>query len=115
MKKIISILILILGLFSGCSKISDEDLQKAKDAVKNGAIIVDVRTPQEFAQKHIKDAINLPIEQIMKGNITLPQNKEIVVYCRSGSRSSMVAKVLIKKGWSVYDVATQGEWERELK
>jgi phage shock protein E len=90
-------------------------LIQAREAVKNGAIIVDVRTPEEFREKHIKGAINLPIDAIMKGNIKLPKGKEIVVYCRTGSRSRVSAKVLREKGWSVYDVATQGEWEREIK
>ena len=111
----IFILILSLGLFSACSKISDEELIQARDAVKNGAIIVDVRTPKEFREKHIKGAVNVPIDAIMKGQFKLPKDKELVLYCRTGSRSSMSAKVLKEQGWSVYDVATQGEWEREIK
>lgn len=115
MKKTITIFVLIVGLFLGCSKVSDEDLIKARKAVKNGALIVDVRTPQEFRVKHIMGSVNLPIQEIMKGKIPLPKNKEIVVYCRTGSRSSVSAKVLRELGWSVYDVATQSEWEREIK
>ena len=109
-------MILSVGLFSACSKVSDEELAKAHKAVANGAIIVDVRTPQEFKVKHVKGAINLPVEEIMKGPLRkLPKNKEIVVYCRTGSRSSASAKILKEKGWNVYDVATQSDWEREIK
>ncbi len=117
MKKIICLVVLIitLGLFSACTKISDEDLTIAREAVKNGAIIVDVRTPKEFNQKHIKGAINIPIESIMKNGINVPKDREIVVYCQTGSRSGMVARMLKKDGWGVYDVATQGEWEREME
>ena len=115
MKKIIFTVLSLVVLFSACSRVSDEDLLKAREAVSNGALIVDVRTPKEFRQKHIKGAVNLPIEEIMKGNIFLPKDREIVVYCRSGSRSSVSAKVLTQKGWSVYDVATQGDWEREVE
>lgn len=118
MKKIICILLLLAtaGLFSACSKVSDEDLAKAREAVKKGAVIVDVRTPKEFKENHISGAINVPIEDIMKGNVQrLPRDKEIVVYCRTGSRSATSAKVLKEKGWSVYDVATQSDWEREIK
>lgn len=115
MKKLIGVFLLIIALFSGCSSVSDEDLIKARVAVDNGALIVDVRTPQEFRKKHIKGAINLPIKEIMKGKINLPKNKEIVLYCRTGSRSSAVAKVLGEQGWSVYDVATQSDWERKIK
>jgi len=109
------LLALYISLFSGCSKVSDEDLLKAREAVKNGAIIVDVRTPKEFREKHVEGALNLPIEEIMKGHINLPKDKGIVIYCRSGSRSSASAKVLREQGWTVYDVATQSDWEREIK
>ena len=118
MKKIVCVLILVLtaGLFSACSKVNDEDLKKAHEAVEEGAIIVDVRTPQEYKQKHIDGAINLPIEEIMQGHLKkLPKNKEIVVYCRTGNRSNTGAKILREKGWSVYDVATQADWERKIK
>lgn len=88
----------------------------AREAVKNGAIIVDVRTPEEFKQKHIKGAINIPIDTIMKRGITtISKDKELVLYCRTGSRSSVSARVLKEQGWRVHDVATQGEWEREIK
>jgi len=117
LKKLVCLLLLLLtaGLFSACSKVSDEDLKKARKAVESGALIVDVRTPQEFKEKHIADARNLPIEKIMKGDINLPKDKEIVLYCRTGRRSSLSAKVLKEKGWIVYDVATQSDWERDVK
>ncbi|MEA3370288.1 MAG: rhodanese-like domain-containing protein [Campylobacterota bacterium] len=117
MKKLIClfILLLTLGLFSACSKVSDEDLAKARKAVENGGVIVDVRTVAEFKEKHIKGAINIPIEEIMKGRINLPKDKELVLYCRTGSRSATSAKVLREQGWIVHDVATQADWEREIK
>ena len=117
MKKFICLFLVLLtiGLFSACSKVSDEDLAKAREAVKNGALIVDVRTPKEFNEKHVLGAVNLPIQEIIKGRINLPKDKEIVLYCRTGSRSATSAKVLKEKGWSVHDVATQSDWEREIK
>ena len=117
MKKFIClfIVLLTLGLFPACSKVSDEDLKKAREAVENGALVIDVRTPEEFKEKHVQDAINLPIEEIMKGRINLPKDKELVLYCRSGSRSATCAKVLKEQGWSVYDVATQSDWERKIE
>ena len=115
MRKLIAIFLLLIGLFSACSRVSDEDLIKAREAVKNGAIIVDVRTPKEFKRKHISGAINVPIEEIMKNNIKIQKNKELVLYCQTGSRSSVSAKFLTQQGWNVYDVATQSDWEREIK
>jgi len=113
--KYIVISTIMLLVLSACTKVSDEDLTKAREAVKNGALIVDVRTPKEYREKHIPNAINIPIGNILKGQINLPKDKEIVLYCRTGSRSGVVAKVLKEKGWSVYDVANQSEWEREIK
>ena len=117
MKKIICVVTLLLtfGFFSACSKEREEELAKAHEAVANGALIVDVRTPQEYMQKHIDGAMNLPVEEIMRGRLKkLPKNKEIVVYCRTGNRSNISAKILREKGWSVYDVATQADWERKI-
>ena len=104
----------LLALLGGCSKVSDEDLRAAHAAANNGAIIIDVRTPEEFSTKHISNAINIPVEKIDKLYALIPQNKEIIVYCRSGSRSHVAANYLKQKGRIVYDVATQGEWEREI-
>jgi len=108
-------LLLTLSLLSGCSKISDEELTIARQAAQNGAVIVDVRTPSEFKQKHIDGAINLPLQTLERGYLKIPQGKEVVIYCKSGSRSRVGANVLRAKGFRVYDVATQGEWEREIK
>lgn len=116
MKNILIISALALLIFlTTLSKVSDEEILIAREAVKNGAIIVDVRTPEEFRERHVKNAINIPLEKIVQGKFTLPKEKEIVVYCRSGSRSSTSARALTQKGWRVYDVATQSDWEREIE
>ena len=117
MKQIVCtmVFILTLGLFGGCSKVSDEDLSSARKAVKNGAVIVDVRTAQEFKVKHIAGAINIPIDSISKNGINIPKKREIVLYCQTGSRSSMAAGILRKNGWVVHDVATQSDWERKIE
>ena len=107
-------LLLALGLFTGCSKVDDETLRAAHAAVDNGAVIVDVRTPKEYAQKHVSGALNIPIEEMSKSLARVPRDEVLVVYCASGNRSSHATKLLRQNGWSVFDVATQGEFEREL-
>ena len=104
-------LVLLLG---GCSKVSDEELLAAHDAYNNGALIIDVRTKEEFKDGHIKQAVNIPLQNLEKYYQYIPKDKEIIVYCRSGSRSSMAAEYLKEQGRVVYDVATQGDWERKL-
>ncbi|MBC8238176.1 MAG: rhodanese-like domain-containing protein [Helicobacteraceae bacterium] len=115
MKIILAIFLFLLVLFSFFPKVSDEEILQAREAVKNGALIVDVRTPKEFQMEHVDGAINLPIEEIMQNRVNLPKNKELILYCRTGSRRSASAQVLQRKGWTVYNVATQEDWEREIK
>jgi phage shock protein E len=110
MKQLLFILLFILLV--GCSKVDDDVLKAAHVAVNNGAIIIDVRTPSEFKTKHIKGALNFPLQGLNKSYVNLPQNKEIIVYCRSGNRSATARKFLMRQGYTVFDVATQNEWER---
>ena len=93
---------------------SDEFLRDAHNAVKNGAIILDVRTPEEYREKHIENSINIPVHLIERRYEQIAKHKEIIVYCRRGNRSHAAAMRLLEKGHTVYDVATQKEWEREV-
>ena len=71
----------------------------------NGAkwnLIIDVRTPEEFASGHIDGAINIPYDQIDANQPTLKKTKKdenILVYCRSGRRSETAKETLIKLGY----------------
>ena len=116
MKKIVYLVLLILSvsLFTGCSKVDDATLRAAHSAVEQGAIIVDVRTPKEFASGHVPGALNIPIEELAKSVARVPKNKTLVVYCASGNRSGKATALLRQKGWTVFDVATQKDYEREL-
>ena len=69
---------------------------------ENGYIILDVRTPEEFAEKHIPNAINVPNENIGTDGISeLPDRDQLImVYCRSGRRSKEAAKKLVKLGYT---------------
>lgn len=71
------------------------------EALNYGGIIVDVRDKEEFAISHIPMAINLPLEEIMQGNFSLPKAKVILLYCENGGTSTMAAKILSEKGYKV--------------
>lgn len=107
-------IVLTVGLFGGCSKVSDEDLRAAHKAFEDGALIIDVRSKEEFKEKHIQGAVNIDIAVLDKLYGQIPKDRELVLYCRSGSRSRVAARFLKEKGWTVHDVATQGEWERKI-
>ncbi len=72
-----------------------------QEALNYGGIIVDVRGRDEFMKGHIPMAINIPIEDIKAGNVSLPKSKVILVYCESGGRSAMAARELASRGYKV--------------
>jgi phage shock protein E len=77
--------------------------------VKNGAIIVDVRTPGEFAQGHIKGSVNIPLDTIRSKTSELKdRNKVIITCCRSGARSGSAKSILKDAGVECYN---GGAWD----
>ncbi|HGY08832.1 MAG TPA: rhodanese-like domain-containing protein [Oceanithermus profundus] len=62
-------------------------------------LIVDVRTPAEFAEGHIAGAVNYPLQTIERWYKDLPKDKPVYLYCRSGNRSQQAAEFLKKKGF----------------
>lgn len=75
------------------SNVSVEELER---------IVVDVRTKGEFAMGAFPNAINIPLDELMYGEVDLGEDtdREIVVYCASGARSGYAAQVLMQKGYT---------------
>jgi phage shock protein E len=84
--------------------------------VKDGAIIVDVRSKGEFDGGHIKGAINIPVDQLTNNLDKLKdKNKTIITCCASGMRSTVAKNTLKSNGYS--QVFNGGGWsglERKL-
>lgn len=77
-------------------------------------IVVDVRTPQEWSEDgHIEGATLIPVDEIpSRAPAELPQDAEIVVYCRSGNRSAQAADWLISNGYTnVKDLGGINDWK----
>ena len=75
-----------------------------QQALLKGAVIIDVRTPGEYSQGHIKGARNIPLNEIkQKSEIIKRWNKPVITVCRSGSRSLMAKNVLTSAGIEVYN------------
>ena len=86
------------------TEISKEQLKKMID---RGAILIDVRSPQEFAEGHMENAISLPEYEIdEKVEDILPdQSQVLIVYCSTGHRSQKAQKELEKLGYQkVYNL-----------
>lgn len=87
---------------------------EAKQLVQRGAVLLDVRTPQEFAAGHIDGARNIPVQELEQKLSALPAQKSapIVVYCRSGARSAKAASVLRNAGYTeVHDLGAMSNWK----
>lgn len=83
---------------------------------ENDYIILDVRTPEEFAEKHIPNAMNIPNETIGNEEIAELPDKEqtILVYCRSGNRSKQAARKLAALGYqNVIEIGGIRDWKGE--
>ena len=65
-------------------------------------IILDVRTPEEFSEKHIPSAINIPNETIGTAEVPeLPDKDQLIlIYCRSGNRSKQASEKLVRLGYT---------------
>ncbi|HZW63753.1 MAG TPA: rhodanese-like domain-containing protein [Flavobacteriaceae bacterium] len=71
------------------------------------AVLVDVRTPQEYRAGHIPKAINIDFKSsnFAQGFEKIDKEKPLFIYCRSGMRSMMCAKQLINMGFKeIYDL-----------
>lgn len=115
MKKLF-ILVIVMFLLGGCSsKDSDNGLISYMDAkekiINEGAVLVDVRTEDEYNNKHIGGAINVPIDSISSA-VSLSKDNPIIVYCETGNRSSQALEKLEALGYSnVYDLGSINNWE----
>jgi phage shock protein E len=76
--------------------------------VANGAVIVDVRTPGEFASGHVKGSLNIPLDTLKSRLNELPADKPIITCCASGMRSGTAKSVLLNSGFK--EVYNGGSW-----
>ena len=85
-------------IFSRNMDFYEISMQELEEKQKNGAVIIDVRSSQEYDEGHINNAINIPKYEIKKNvnNVLKNKNQEIVLYCQTGFRSKQAYKKLIK-------------------
>lgn len=76
--------------------------------IKEGAIILDVRTPAEFRGGHPKGAINIPVDKLQSQLGQLDKSKTVITCCLSGGRSGMAADVLKQAGFEAFN---GGPWQ----
>ncbi|HEX3165523.1 MAG TPA: rhodanese-like domain-containing protein [Chitinophagaceae bacterium] len=87
---------------------------KIKEAIKSGAVIIDVRTPHEYDNGKVPGSINIPVDRISASIERIRSMKKPVVFCcESGMRSTTAKNILKSAG--LQEVYNGGSWESVLK
>lgn len=105
-------LIAALSLFMLRRRFGDVSPAEARRLVEGGALLLDVRTPGEFAGGHLPSAVNVPVGELggRLGSLA-PKDRAVVVYCASGVRSAVAAGVLRDAGFStVKNLGAMSRW-----
>ena len=114
--------LLLLFLLAGCTASNEQENSYRQismdEAVtmmeeESGYIILDVRTPEEFSERHIPNAINIPNETIGSEDIQeLPDKGQLIlVYCRSGNRSKQASGKLAELGYTnIVEIGGINDW-----
>ncbi len=78
------------------------NIQESFQIIQERALIIDVREADEFKQAHIENSILIPLSQISAQKLieVNPENKKIIIHCRSGKRSKVAAKILIDQNYT---------------
>lgn len=84
---------------------------RAHQLVDEGAQLVDVRTPGEYAAGHPDPAVNIPVNEVGARLSEIDRARPVVVYCHSGRRSAAAAEVLAAAGYTVYDMGGVSSWQ----
>jgi len=95
------------------SSTTEISVETGKEKVRNGALLLDVRTPAEFAAGHLPGAVNLPHDQVLErvGELGADTLREIVIYCAVSPRAVFAQRVLRAAGFqNVFAAPGYREW-----
>jgi rhodanese-related sulfurtransferase len=96
------LLLILAGILLGTRSSSlppEITVSQAYEAYQDGALILDVRTQEEWDTLHIPETTLIPLDQLPDRYEELPKNEQIVVICRSGNRSQVGRDILLEAGF----------------
>nr|WP_297307846.1 rhodanese-like domain-containing protein [uncultured Flavobacterium sp.] len=88
---------------------SEGNNEELQNVIQNKAFLVDVRTPQEFAEGNVLGSVNIPLDQVPNQLSKFKNKEHIVVFCRSGNRSGQAKSILEQNGFA--NVTNGGTWQ----
>lgn len=80
-----------------------------KNEIKQGAVIIDVRTESEYRGGHIKGSLNIPLQNLSSQISKIPKGKTVITCCASGMRSASAKGILRSQGFE--NVHNGGGWQ----
>jgi len=78
--------------------------ERAGELIESGAFLVDVRRPYEWEAGRIADAQHIEMNDLANSAESVPRDRPVVFYCRSGSRSALAAAAFRQAGWDAYNL-----------
>ena len=101
--------IIIIGIGSlACSMQTPKELPLAQ-LIKEGAVLIDVRSIDEFKEGSVTGAINIPINLLPYCIETIDTTKHVIIFCKSGNRAGKAKKILEEN--HITDVTNGGSWQ----
>ena len=102
-------LVVAFLLFKRLGQMKPEDAHRL---VKEGAKLIDVRSPGEFSSGHLPGAVNIPLHEVgAKASKLGAKDKPVVLYCASGARSAVARSVLKGRGHTqVHNLGPMSRW-----
>ncbi|MGB5104215.1 MAG: rhodanese-like domain-containing protein [Steroidobacteraceae bacterium] len=80
--------------------VTQEALVERQQQADADLVVLDVRSPDEFAAGHVPGAINIPHERIAERLAEVPRDKDVILYCQSGRRAGIAAQALAEQGYT---------------
>lgn len=103
------IIIAAVVIFFLLKRLGQVGAQKARELRDAGAVVIDVRSGEEFAGGHVIGAINVPLDQLSEKIETLVPDRQqaLLIYCLSGTRSALARRILLGRQYkNVYNLGS---------
>ncbi|MFT5778713.1 MAG: phage shock protein E [Crocinitomicaceae bacterium] len=96
-----------MGIGNFLSSIFGGNKMDFNELIQKGALVIDVRSPQEFKSGHLKGSKNIPLQKLQNSFPTL-KNKTVILVCQSGARSGVAKSKLTQQGINAHN---GGAWQ----
>lgn len=104
MTRLITRMLLLASCFglSQTSIAADSREAEAWKLIEQNALVIDVRTTEEYANRHLPGTLHIPYQEIADrfAQLEIRKDREVVLYCRSGNRSGIAYKILTEQGYT---------------